>query len=362
SLQVAGEDQELLSNAVSWLAPLPISASRAIPSGRSKALVLHALMPGRKNSAIGLTRILMVPQGELTLPLNWPKGLSPIAVYVNERPQPVTVPREGLLIVPLSGESTPHVVELLWQQTRDTGGLKIRRVEAFLPAPRVPSVEPAAVLIMPSHGTSVLPVDEKPKEDVASTLLRNLEEWEARVPRGMGREILTTRILEALAPADVLAQLNSAEEDADETEAEVPAPDPLSRAGRILSLLSSRQSDGSPPARPANFQIGIEGVLQNRFREARLVAVQQNRPVSLWIIDDRLDGILTSLFVALLLLPLIWVLLSLETGDRMAASPTASWLLIGLIWWLCLRASPVGLLLAIASLVRLAMQIRRPAL
>lgn len=359
TLQVAGEDQELLSNSVSWLSPLALSVPRAIPTGQSSALVLHALMPGRKSSAIGLTRIQMVPQGESILALDWPKGLTPIAAYVNDRPQPVTVPQEGRLNVPLSGDAAPHVVELLWQQTGERGGLKIRRVEAFLPAPRVPSVAPAAVIIIPSHGTSVL-VDEEPDQDFAASLVRNLEEWETRLARKTGREILTTRILEALAPADVLAHL-TAESDADDAETETPAPDPLSQSGRILSLLTARRANESSRERPANSPIGIEGVLKNRFREDSLVAVQPNRPVSLWIIDDRLDGILTSVFVALLLLPAVWVLLSLETGDRMAAWPTASWLLIGLIWWLCLRASPIGLLIAIASLARLAMQIPRAA-
>lgn len=358
ALQVAGEDQELLASSVSWLSPLAFSIPRAIPAGRSSALVLHALMPGRKSSAIGLTRIQMVPQGDSILPLDWPKGLTPIAAYVNDRPQPVTVPREGRLHVPLSGDSNPHVVELLWQQTGERGGLKIRRVEAFLPSPRVPSVEPAAVIIIPSQGTSVL-VDEEPDKEFSKSLLRNLEEWETRLPRKTGREILTTRILEALAPAEVLAYLTAESEADDETE--TPAPDPLSQAGRILSLLTARHADASSSGRPANSQIGIEGVLQNRFREDSLVTVPPNRPVSLWIIDDRLDGILTSLFVALLLLPAVWVLLSLETGERMAAWPTASWLLIGLIWWLCLRASPIGLLVAIASLARLAMQIPRSA-
>ena len=358
ALQVAGEDQELLSNSVSWLSPLTLAVPRAVPSGQSRALVLHALMPGRKSSAIGLTRIQMVPQGESILSLDWPKGVTPIAAYVNDQPQPVTVPREGRLNVPLSGDSTPHVVELLWEQTGERGGLKIRRVEAFLPAPRVPSVEPAAVIIIPSHGTSVL-VDEEPDNEFTTTLVRMLEEWETRLPRETGREILTTRILESLAPPEVLTSL-TAEFEAESEESEIPAPDPLSRAGRILSLLAARQADEFSE-RPVNSQFGIEGVLQNRFREDSLVTVQPNRPVSLWIIDDRLDGILTSVFVALLLLPVVWVLLRLETGDRMAAWPTASWLLIGLIWWLCLRASPIGLLVAIGSLVRLAMQIPRVA-
>jgi hypothetical protein len=34
-----------------------------------------------------------------------------------------------------------------------------------------------------------------------------------------------------------------------------------------------------------------------------------------------------------------------------------SWLVLGLIWWLCLRASPAGLLVAAVSLVALILQV-----
>lgn len=352
ALHMSSDTRGLSSSAVRWLKPLPISSAPAHPPGTSQALVLHALMPGRKSSAVGLTRILLVADGESSLALDWPDDLTPIAVYVNDQPLPASVPRGRQLIVPIQEDPIPQVVELLWQQ-RDSNSLKIRRAESRLPAPRMATVEPTAVLVIPSHGTSVIPVEEDVTESDSESLLRHLEVWESRLPRGFGREILTTRILETLSPTAMFQR------EVRESGNAVPDPEPGSLEGRILSLLAARdQNDGVEPA-PSERSVtspGIDGVLQNRNRTVSLITVPKDRAVSLWVIDDRLEGILSSVLSGILIFPLIWLLLRLETGDRMAAWPSGSWLLIGLIWWLCLRASPAGLLLAFVSLIRLAFQ------
>ena len=335
-------ESRLIEDAVIWQSPLTISRVRpALTSPLSKALVMHAFMPGRKKSAIGLTRILLVSNQQNSVAIDWPADVRLIAVYVNNQPQRASDPENGRLNVALPDEATPQLIELLWQQVRTSSGLKIRRTESVLPAPRILSVEPVPILIIPSRGTSVMSAGAGFDEEASHLLLNSLEEWDARLPQGHGCEILTTRILEALTPLE------------DSAADEETAADRLGKEERARSLLAARLRFETSPSLSDQSGVasGLESVFQNRDRSTTLVAARQSSPVSLWVIDDRLDGIMTSVFVALLAFPAIWLLLRLETGDRLAVNPTMSWLMLGLIWWLCLRASPAGLLVAGVSAV-----------
>ncbi|MDA0587509.1 MAG: hypothetical protein O2820_09530 [Planctomycetota bacterium] len=335
-------ERRLIEDAVIWQSPLTIARVRpALTLPSSKALVMHAFMPGRKKSAIGLTRILLVPNQQNPVAIDWPADVRLIAVYVNDRPQRASAPENGRLNVALPDEAGPQLIELLWQQVRTSSGLKIRRTESVLPAPRIPSVEPVPILIIPSRGTSVMSVGTGDDQEASHLLLNSLEEWDARLPQSRGCEILTTRILEALAPLE--------ESEADDA----TATDRLGQEERARSLLAVRLRFETSPSlsHQSGVASGLESVFQDRERSTTLVAVRQSSPVSLWVIDDRLDGIMTGVFVALLAFPVVWLLLRLETGDRLAVNPTMSWLMLGLIWWLCLRASPAGLLVAGVSSV-----------
>lgn len=335
-------ESRLIEDTVAWQHPLTVSRIRpALTSPSSKALVMHALMPGRKNSAIGLTRILLVPNKQKSVEIDWPTDVRLIAVYVNDRPQRAGTPENGRLSVALPDGTAPQLVELLWQQVRTSSGLKIRRTESVLPALRIPSVEPVPILIIPSRGTSIMPAEEGFSEEASLSLLNSLEEWDARLPQARGCEILTTRILEALAPLG------------DSAAGQTESSDRRGKEERARSLLESRLRFETSPSlsNQSGVASGLESVFQNRDRSTTLIAARQSSPISLWVIDDRLDGIMTSVFVALLAFPAVWLLLRMETGDRLAVNPTLSWLILGLIWWLCLRASPAGLLVAGVSFV-----------
>ncbi|MFP6763868.1 MAG: hypothetical protein VB858_09620, partial [Planctomycetaceae bacterium] len=360
----AWDEGPLIARAINWqtmrqFAPTVPESTKS----RSTALVMHALMPGRKSAAVGLTRILTSRNGSDSMAIDWPHDLRLIAVYINDQPQRASLSATGNLTVPLPDGTEDQLIELVWQKQGQSGGLKIRRTESELPVPRMMSVESAPVLIIPSPGTSILPVEGSVDDKSLGLLVQRLEEWNARLRETSGREILTTRILEALAVEEAGTATDAGKEGSQTDD--FPGPD-----SRIQSLLAARlhlqaeNSSGQKNLRNSGATAGLKGVLQNRNRTATLVTVDRSHSVSLWVIDDGLDRILTSVLVAVLAGPVFWVLLSLQTGDRLANNSTASWLLMGIIWWLCLRASPAGLLLAVGSLVRLAvkrLQMRRQA-
>jgi len=352
----ASDGIPLISRTVNWQAAHSFSANvPALKPSQSSVLVMHALMPGRKSAALGLTRVLSYQNGNDSMDIDWPHDLRLIAVYINDQPQRAGLSTTGDLTIPLPDGPEAQLIEIVWQQQRQSSGLKIRRTESRMPVPRLTSAAPSPVLIIPAPGTSILPVEGNVSDKSLERLVQRLEEWNSQLRETTGREILTTRILEALAArntgsfSDTVQQESSADD----------SPSPESRIQSLLVAHLQMQAENASEqdkTLQTGTTAGLKGVLQNRHRTATLVTVDRSNSVSLWVIDNGLDRMLTSLLVAVLAGPVFWILLSLQTGDRLASNPTASWLLLGVIWWLCLRASPAGLLLAAGSLVRLGVQ------
>jgi hypothetical protein len=86
--------------------------------------------------------------------------------------------------------------------------------------------------------------------------------------------------------------------------------------------------------------------------------------VEFWVVDTQVDRILGSILIAIVAVPMFVLLLGLETGDRIAKRPEFCWLVLGLIWWLCLKGSGAGFILGLVSCLWIAVSFvfrRRPS-
>ncbi|MDA1013265.1 MAG: hypothetical protein O3A00_02300 [Planctomycetota bacterium] len=71
------------------------------------------------------------------------------------------------------------------------------------------------------------------------------------------------------------------------------------------------------------------------------------QPVSVWILREPTIAWPAAGIAMLLMLTLIWRLIRLKSGDRLARHPSLAWCLLGLLWWQCLTPSGIGLLLIV---------------
>ena len=62
----------------------------------------------------------------------------------------------------------------------------------------------------------------------------------------------------------------------------------------------------------------------------------------MWLVDRHLDLALLGVAVGLAVILPILKFFSLEFGERLAGRPMLSFILIGLVWWLCLLGSAAG--------------------
>lgn len=261
-------------------------------------LVLHELHPGIRHSGVSVTRLLLTTSEDV-VDVTWPNEARLIAARINGQLESILPPVNGRLRLPLLADSEEHDVELLWDTPRSKRQMKIQRRNIRLPQLESSVPQRTFIVALPAAGIRLL--DTAPEDDADHRTFQEItQRWGERAETIPGDG--TTGSLSAQLQ-DMIIQIRNIEAE---------------------SAISS-----------SSFASDSVGVF-------RRVAAGE---ISLWVIDRRLDGILASILVVVILLPLIAAFLALSTGDRLAQQPAVSFLLLGLIWWLCLKGSGAGFVL-----------------
>lgn len=293
------------------------------------SIVLHVVRPGIRRNGVSTTRCLLRTDLD-QLSLNWPENAQVISVRIDGRIENVLPPIDGLLKLPLESRNSVHDVEILWNLSSDAETMKIQRRTIPLPQLRgVESVE-AFVIASPSRRVSLISTDDSSQHAVADAT-RLSAKWASSLGRGtsasLGSEaarwfqaMLTSASSDSSSSMDLFSLIGISNE---------------TLQGSIRSEASTENAGSRWPARESR------AVIQ-RVEEAR---------IRLWVVDNRVDGVLASILIAIVVLPVFLVFLRMETGDRIARHPGLCWLVFGLIWWLCLKGSGAGFVLGAISVV-----------
>lgn len=292
-------------------------------------LVLHVVRPGIRRNGVSTTRLLL--RTDLAqLSLDWPRDAQVISVRIDGRVENILPPVGGVLKLPVTGHNSVHDVEVLWRLTSDAETMKIQRRTIPLPRLRDMDSAQAFVIASPSRRVSLISTDAARQPTVRSAV-RLSKKWGDSLERGPSAD----SAIEAASWFQTM--LTSA------ASASTPSMDLFSLVGlhkepaevQSDSIADSPSDDISTGWPDGESRVLVQGVDEAQIR--------------LWVVDNRVDGVLASILIGIVVLPVFLVFLKMETGDRIARHPGLCWLVLGLIWWLCLKGSGAGFVLGAFS-------------
>jgi hypothetical protein len=302
-----------------WTAATRVSRV-ALSSDRERLppLVLHSIRPGVRRSGVAKTNFLLQTDSS-QVSLDWPDNIRLISVQIDGRVESILPPVNGILRIPLGMPGSVHDVELLWSVQRDAAAMKIQRRAMPIPQLIDAGVVQSFVLATPTRRISLISTANSQQQG-SSAAAQLSDKWLKLLQR---RSSNSSRLESALTIAESLKlAVGDSSEKAERS----------SISDTAVDLLLSTQGDSE----------------SNRFGRA-LVESVDGTEVEFWVFDTQVDRILGSVLIVIVAFPFFILLLRLETGDRIAKRPELCWLVIGLIWWLCLRGSGAGFILGVVS-------------
>ncbi|MFT5322670.1 MAG: hypothetical protein ACI8P0_000509 [Planctomycetaceae bacterium] len=318
-LSEVGEFEPRLSSAsdefVAWADATRISRLASSPEfEKLPSLVVHSIRPGARQNGVARTSILLQtdrPQ----ISLDWPQGMRLISVRVDGQVENVLPPVDGRLRLPLVGQGSMRDIELLWRTERDASAMKVQR--RTMPTPRLVDAGPVRsfVIATPTRRINLISTHEL-QQNSRSIAVQLSRRW-LEVAR---RRSSTSATFEA---ARQIAESLSAE-----TENAVRETATDAAANLFFATQEDSTSNGAG-------SVVVEKV--------------DGTQVEFWVVDSKVDRILGSILIVIVAVPMFVLLLGLETGDRIAKRPEFCWLVLGLIWWLCLKGSGAGFILGLVS-------------
>jgi hypothetical protein len=289
--------------------------------------VLHSIRPGIRRSGVSTTRILLQTD-RTSVTLDWPKNVQLISALIDGRVENVLPSADVALVLPFAGHSTFHDIEVLWSRGRDSSAMKIQRRSIQLPRLRDVGSFQAFAIAAPSRGVHLIATEESSQPTVRHAVIV-ANRWVEFLQRGHRRPAIleTARLM--------LGSLSNVTEESDGT-IDV----------RPLTETNNQPADeiaSSDESHTANTNSWLRGDAPT------IVQKVEGSNIGLWVVDTRINRILGSILIGIVVLPFFVLFLRLETGDRIASHPELCWFILGLIWWLCLKGSGAGFLLGIVS-------------
>lgn len=287
--------------------------------------VLHSIRPGIRRSGVSTTRILLQTDQD-SVTLDWPENVQLISARIDGQVESVLPSADGVLVLPFAGLSTFHDVEVLWSRGRDSSAMKIQRRSIQLPGLRDVGSFQAFAIASPNRGVRLMATEESSRPTVRQAVIV-ANRWVEFLQRGHRRRAIleTARLM--------LGSLSN-----------VTGESELAMDARQLTEkndLSAESIGLSDVSRTANSWLqGDTPTIIQRVESSH---------VGLWVVDTRINRILGSILIGIMVLPFFILFLGLETGDKIASHPELCWFILGLIWWLCLKGSGAGFLLGIMS-------------
>ena len=301
---------------VAWTDATRISRRASSPEfEKLPSLVVHTIRPGVRQNGVARTSILLQTDAS-QVSMEWPRGARMISVRVDGQVENVLPPVDGNLHLSLVGQSSMRDVEILWDMPLNDSAMKIQRRE--MPTPQLLDAGPVRsfVVAKPARRINLISTDRF-RQNNGQHAVQLAERW-LEVARRRSPNSATFEAARQM--AEFLAM-------------ETADPASEGKLGRdSVDLLLSSQ-DGST----GNGSVVVEK--------------PEGTQVEFWVVDTQVDRILGSILIVIVTVPVLILLLGLETGDRIAKQPEICWLVLGLIWWLCLKGSGAGFILGLVSIL-----------
>ena len=320
---------------VAWNEATRVSQLSTLPGVENlPPLVLHLIRPGIRRSGVSATRILL--QTDLAqAALDWPQDARLISVRIDGRIENILPPVDRVLRLPFVGHGLIHDIEVLWSPPQEPAPLKIQRRSIGIPQLRGIGPVQAFVIASPGRRVNLITTEDSPQAD-----LQRAVELSGRWTELVRRSHSATTRVEAARWIQVA--LKSAVEDS-ESVADISVLSGLHNTPADTSLKEMAETRLSHASSD-----WIDG------DAAAIVQAVDATDVRLWVVDNRVNGILASMLIAIVVLPVFILFLGLQTGDKIARRPALCWLVLGLIWWLCLKGSGAGFVLSVTSVLWIA--------
>ena len=300
---------------VAWTDATRISRLASSPEfEKLPSLVVHTIRPGVRQNGVARTSILLqtdTPQ----VSLEWPQGARLISVRIDGLVENVLPPVDGNLQLPLVGQSSMRNIEILWNMQLNDSAMKIQRRE--MPTPQLIDAGPVRsfVVATPTRRINLISTSNRFRQNNGQDAVQLAERW---------LEVARRR------------SPNSVTFDA---------------ARQIAEFLAMETADPASEAKPvsASVDLLLSSEDGNKGNGSVVVEKPEGTQVEFWVVDTQVDRILGSILIVIVAVPVLILLLGLETGDRIAKQPEICWLVLGLIWWLCLKGSGAGFILGLVS-------------
>ena len=323
--------KELIAESVNQSALLSWDASSEVtvkPETTSvlPSLALHTIRCGSRLTQICQTRVL-VNSDVKQLRVRWPESVQEVYRRIDGQLRKAGSSHGSggsenpLEVIELDDSGSVHQLEFLWKPAASSRPLKIRRESLEFPRITAEShieqfveVVPAAdVNILPDGSTDLSRTDQE-------TILSRLSPWYEHSKRS--NATLPNHIQRTLD-----AMLRTTQSDT-----------------LVTDNLAITESDQLPlqPDLSTDTESSQDRTLSTLNRKPLLLLPSGGDEVGVWLVDRNVDLALLGVAVGLAVILPILKFFSLEFGERLAGRPMLSFILIGLVWWLCLQGSAAG--------------------
>lgn len=353
-----GDDTPLVfaHSSLDWqLSPI----TRALPVGRARVPLLQTTVwipDTAPHVEYGSTVAVYLPRRLDDLQFSWPEGTEVRAIFVNRRLIGNHHHERNILSVPVESASAPQVVLIEWLRLFEGDPGLAGRFAQVYPRPLSLPIHRSIHTVIPPHGMSLRPGS-------GNRLLSSLAIQHDRLEGYLEAirlvpEESPTVLDEALQRlAEELAELSDAGETLEVAPSETEDP----------PVLDESDDPMATPDAPAAAEV-TEGAIPFPLTADRLVDLPRagiREPVTLgataetattvpvtfrfWFWERWLLRVVAALAVVLIIVPIALKLLTLPVGDWLHTHYYLSWVILGLIWWVCLAPSIFGVALIVVA-------------
>lgn len=339
--------------------PVRLRRSQAAANMDQPAIRLldHSLWLTEQGGRYGITRAYL-SQTRDGIEFDVPDGFHAVAVFLDDRPLSLPVPMDQKLQIPLVGGARESLLVVTWEQPAAQAMAPARLQSQELPHPSNINVVQTLVTVVPDREELIFGRQNNRRLDWMGTALDRLEMLLAR-QESLGndpRAAADNRRLILDLQLQITAQLPRGIAHPSST-----LPAHLARWNRIVAALN--QLEPQPPYRSTAAMTSrvmqIEEPLVDLPQALRASLINNDHSVEFWLLDRRWVNGIGALLLCLIAIPLFRRLIRLDWGEWLNTRTTLAWLMLGLVWWLCLSPGPIGPLIISIAILRAALQRRQ---
>ncbi len=311
---------------------------------------------------LGRTDLYVVSANRDALDITWPNRTQLQALFVNECPINADIANSNRLSVPLNPVSAVNRIVIFWSHRRLNNTPRIGSIFTEIPFPKNIAVKRSLLTLVPpeqlllfirsdfqridqidrmfKHVEGLLEVNQtlsnlnliggKRHDSAWSDLNQSFHSLKRRLAKVLSDDsqqhsARRRRLLQFDREIDTLHQARSI----------LPVPAAVDRTPDVVSRSYDRLESMADSLGLVYAKLPADGVT--------------NRNVSLWAVDVRILTLVIVIPACLLAVFLLRRLMNLECPKWLNRNQAISWMVLGLIWWTCLRLSIFGLALLVTA-------------